>query len=258
MKIATWNVNSVRARKDRLLSWLGRTQPDVACLQETKVCDDDFPVADVNALGYGVLLRGQSGYNGVAILVRHAIGEGVDPDCCFGDQLVDEEARMIATTVAGVRVICVYVPNGQAVGSDKYDSKIDWIGRLRQYLDRRADPEQPLILCGDFNVAPEDRDVHDPARWEGEIMCSPPERKALKRVTDWGLCDAFRHHHPEGGQYTWWDYRLQSFQRDRGLRIDHVYLSRSLLARCQSAQIERDERAGKNASDHAPVSIELT
>jgi exodeoxyribonuclease III len=254
MRIATWNVNSVRARRDRLLGWLEARGPDVVCLQETKVTDEEFPFAELADVGYRALTRGQRGYNGVAILSRD---EGLSPERGFGDDLADEEARLVAAEVGGVRVASVYVPNGQSPGSDKYQFKIEWMGRLREWVGRALATGTPLVVGGDFNVAPDDRDVYDPPRWEGSIMCTEPERAALRGIAGKGLTDAFRLHHADAGAFTWWDYRLRSFERNRGLRIDHIYLSDSLVPRCTAAEVDRDARAGKNASDHAPLIVTL-
>lgn len=254
MKIVTWNVNSIRARTPRLLAWLEAHQPDVVCLQETKVVDDGFPAIELVAAGYRALHRGQKGYNGVAILAR---GDIADPVLGMGHDELDQQARLVAGTVAGVRVICVYVPNGQAVGSDKYDYKLRWLDELRRFLDRDATPDTPLALCGDFNVAPDDRDVYHPNAYE--LMTTPAERAALARVVDFGLTDAQRLHTDEGGIFSWWDYRRLAFQKNRGARIDHIYLTSTLAERCTGVEIDREERKGKNPvpSDHAPVTVVL-
>lgn len=250
LSIATWNVNSVRARADRLRAWLERHRPDVACLQETKVVDEDFPAEVCTELGYHVLHRGQKAYNGVAILAREPL-----EDCSIGfdDGDLDEQSRLVAATVFGVRVISVYIPNGQAVGSEKYAYKLRWLERLRTHLDERYQPTQPLALCGDYNVTIDDRDVYDPQAWAGDVMCSEPERVRVQALADWGLRDVLRMHHEEGGLFTWWDYRRLAFQKGRGARIDHVYVTAPLAARSTGVVIDRDERKGKLPSDHAPV-----
>lgn len=255
MRLATWNVNSVRARHDRLIAWLRAHEPDVLCLQETKVEDRGFPGAALSELGYHSAIWGQRSYNGVAIVSRRPL---TDIARGFADGGDDEQARVIAATCDGLRVICTYVPNGQAVGTDKYRYKLAWLARLRAWLDRTSSPSQPVILCGDMNVAPEDRDVHDPAAWAGQVLCSPSERAALRHVLDWGLEDVFRHHVPDGGHYSWWDYRGVSFFRNHGLRIDHVFATRSLMARSTRCEIDRNERKGQNPSDHAPVIAEFS
>ena len=257
MKIATWNVNSIRMRQDRVLGWLERERPDVLCLQETKVPDSLFPREPFEAQGYQAALFGQKTYNGVAILARApledvtvGLGDGED-----GDE--GEPARLVAARIDGVRVASVYVPNGSAVGSDKYAYKLRWMARLRSWLDRTAQADAPLMVCGDFNVAPEDRDVHDPAAWEGQVLCSEPEREALRGVMGFGLVDGFRRLRPEPGLYTWWDYRQLGFPKNRGLRIDHLLCSEPLAGRMTSAVIDREARKGKQPSDHAPVVAEL-
>ncbi|HZN02048.1 MAG TPA: exodeoxyribonuclease III [Candidatus Polarisedimenticolia bacterium] len=249
MTIASWNVNSVRARRERLLRWLEKNRPDVVCLQETKVTDADFPLAETTALGYYAVLHGQKGYNGVAIL---AIEQPQAVERGFGDDGDDAHARFIVATVRGVRVASVYVPNGRAVGSDKWDFKLAWLKRLRAWLDRRAVSE-PLVLCGDFNVAPEERDVKNPAFWSGTVLFHPEARRALQEVTSWGLVDVFRRHNQEAGFYSWWDYRMLGFPKNDGLRIDLVLATPPLAERSVAASIDREERKGKLPSDHAPV-----
>jgi exodeoxyribonuclease III len=250
MKIATWNVNSIRARRERVLGWLDAQRPEVLCMQETKVVDDDFPVAELRERGYHCALHGQKTYNGVAIAALEPLA---DVRRGFGDGGDDDQSRLIAASVGGVRVLSAYVPNGQSVGSDKYLYKLEWMARLRAHLERTYDPAAPLALVGDFNVAPEDRDVYDPVLWEGRVLCSDAERRALAAVVDWGLSDAIRLHHDEPGLYTWWDYRQLAFPKKRGLRIDHIYLTAPLAARCTDAFVDREARKGKLPSDHAPV-----
>jgi exodeoxyribonuclease-3 len=254
MKLATWNVNSIRAREERLLRWLGAHQPDVLCLQELKVTEDLFPMLAIRSLGYHAAVHGQKTYNGVAVLSR---SEPLEVERGFGDGGDDSHARLVAARVGGVHVVSVYVPNGQEVGSDKWAYKMEWMKRLRAWLDRRFARTDLVALCGDFNVAPEARDVHDPAEWEPSVLFHPEARAALEHVRDWGLVDAFRLHHQAPGLYTWWDYRMLAFPKGRGLRIDHVLLSAPLAAKCSAARIDRDERKGKQPSDHAPVVVEL-
>jgi len=254
VKVATWNVNSIRARFERLRGFLLRHAPDVVALQETKVVDADFPVGELGELGYHCLFHGQKSYNGVALLSRVPAEK---PQLGFGDGGNDSEARVIAASVDGVRFASVYVPNGRSVGSDAYVFKLEWLERLRRYVERSSDAAQPLAVLGDFNVAPRDLDVHDPEAWRGQIMCSDAERAALDRVAAWGLFDAFRELHPEEVAFTWWDYRQLGFPKNRGLRIDHALLTRPLLERCRVVRVDRDERKGKLPSDHAPVLIEL-
>jgi exodeoxyribonuclease-3 len=252
MKLITWNVNSVRTRLPRLLGVLQRHAPDVACLQELKCVDAEFPADEVRAAGYHAVVHGQKTYNGVAILAR---SEPADASRGFGDGGDDAQSRFLVATVAGVRVACAYVPNGGEVGSDKWAYKLAWYGRLRAWLDRAADPAQPFVLCGDFNVAPDDTDVAKPEAWADSVLCHPDGREALARVVGWGLADLVRRHHPKGGPFTWWDYRQLAFPKNDGLRIDHVLATAPLAARCTAATVDRDERKGKQPSDHAPVVV---
>jgi exodeoxyribonuclease-3 len=250
MRLVTWNVNSIRQRHDRLLALLTRHSPDVVCLQETKVVDADFPAAELRAAGYESATAGQKGYNGVAILARTPLS---DVRAGLRDDGDDSQARLLAATVEGVRVITAYVPNGQKVGSEKYAFKLEWYERLRKYLERECQADGPLALAGDFNVAPADLDVHDPPLWVGQVMCSDHERAALARLCEWGLIDSFRAKHPEEKAFTWWDYRLLGFPKNRGLRIDHLLVTKPLYARLAAVVIDREERKGKGASDHAPL-----
>lgn len=254
MKIATWNVNSIRARRERLLRWLAAHGPDVLCLQELKAADEDFPFEDVRQAGYYAAVHGQRTYNGVAILSRK---EAACVDRGLGDAADDPQARLISARIEDLRVLSAYVPNGGEVGSDKWAYKLDWMQRFRAYLDARCDPSQPLVVCGDFNVAPEPRDVSEPAVWEGTVLFHPEARTALEEVRRWGLVDAFRLHHPEAGQYSWWDYRRLAFPKNKGLRIDLILASEPLARLCTGASIDRQERKGKQPSDHAPVIAEF-
>lgn len=255
MLLATWNVNSVRARLDRLLAWLDRTCPDVVCLQELKVPDGEFPFDALRGAGYQASVFGQRTYNGVAILSR-STPEDIRMGFDEGDP--DDQARLIAATITGIRVVSAYVPNGQVVGSDKWAYKLAWLGRLRAWLERTGAPDRPLALAGDFNVAPEDRDVARPDEWRESVLCHPDARRALQEVTAWGLVDAVRLHDDGPGPWSWWDYRQLAFPRGNGLRIDHVFLTAPLAGRCARAWVDRDERKGKLPSDHAPVLCELT
>lgn len=250
MKLVTWNINSIRARTDRLLVWLDRERPDVVCLQETKTEDAGFPLEALRKAGYEVATFGQRSYNGVAIASTQPL---TDVTRGFGDGESDDEARVIAATTHGVRVVCLYVPNGQDLTSDKYPYKLGWFKRLRAYLDRTAKPDDLLVVCGDMNVTADDRDVWSPAAWKDQIHCSPAERAALAEVRDFGLIDLFRVHTPDGGVYSWWDYRGVSFFKDQGLRIDHILATAPLAARCTACTIDRTARKGQDASDHAPV-----
>jgi len=248
--VATWNVNSVRSRLSRLLAWLERRRPDVVCLQETKVVDADFPLAEITAAGYHCLINGQKTYNGVAILSRE---EARPIARALPGDTEESERRVLAASVAGINVAGLYCPNGSEVGSDKYAYKLDWYRRLRQLLEQTWTPADPLVVCGDFNVAPEDRDVWDPEKWRGQVLFSDPEKEALGLLTGWGLEDTLRRLHPEGGLYTWWDYRMGAFHRGWGMRIDHVLATPPLAVSCLAVEIDRDERKGEKPSDHAPV-----
>ena len=253
--IATWNVNSIRARHERVKGWLELRKPDVVCLQELKVEDEKFPRAEYEALGWHVATHGQRTYNGVAILSRLPLGE-VTRGLEDGED--DLQARLISATIGGVRVLCAYAPNGESLGSDKYQYKLRWFGRLRRYLDQRFTPQSPLALLGDLNVAPEPRDVHDPHRWEPTVLFHADARAALMQVTQFGLTDAFRLKRDEPGLFTWWDYRAGAFHKNQGLRIDHVYVTSPLVPRVVSAEIDREARKGKpTPSDHAPVLVEV-
>jgi exodeoxyribonuclease-3 len=253
VKIATWNVNSLRVRLPHLLDWLAKEAPDVACLQETKCEDATFPAEELRAAGYCSLHHGQRGYNGVAILSRNA-GEGV----CRGiPAFADEQSRVIAADFDGVRVVSVYVPNGQSVGSDKFAYKLRWFEALAAWLGRELAAHPRLAVLGDFNVAPEDRDVHDPELWVGKIHVSEPEREALRRVLAVGFADAFRLFEQPAKSFTWWDYRMGAFRRNMGLRIDQVLLSPELARACRSCTIDTAPRKLERPSDHAPVLCEL-
>lgn len=250
MKIVSWNINSIRARQDRLLTLLETRQPDVLCLQELKCQDEQFPAEEVSRAGYHFCCHGQKTYNGVAILARdeiHDVQRGLQ------DAVEDPQSRVIAATVRGVRIVCVYAPNGQAVGSEAFQYKLEWFRRLRRYLDQRHAPEERLLLCGDLNIAPEPRDVHDPALWEGRTMFTLAEREAFGQLCGFGLVDAFRRLRAEEGLFSWWDYRMLAFPKNWGLRIDHLLATSPLASLCREAGIDRDLRKGSKPSDHAPV-----
>jgi exodeoxyribonuclease-3 len=250
MKLVTWNINSIRARTQRLVSWLDANRPDVVCLQETKVEDAQFPIEAIEKLGYQTAMFGQKSYNGVAILSTAPL---TDVTRGFGDDVPDDEARVIAATTHGVRVVDLYVPNGQDLTSDRYPYKLAWFGRLRAYLAKTSAPDRPLVVCGDMNVTADDNDVWSPDAWRDQIHCSPAERAALANVREWGLDDVFRVLRPDGGVWSWWDYRGVSFFKDQGLRIDHILTSKPMTARCTACVIDRNARKGQDASDHAPV-----
>jgi len=254
LRIVSWNINSLRKRQERLLAWLAATQPAVVCLQETKCTDEQFPVLDLRAAGYHSAFHGQKSYNGVAILSKEDPRE-VQLALC--DEEEDSQARVIAATIGEVRVYSIYAPNGQAVGSPAYEYKLRWYARLRNCLERESGGQQ-LAICGDYNVAPKDEDIYDPDLWRGAIMCSEGERKAFEELCGIGLVDTLRLHHPEPGLFSWWDYRMLAFPKNRGLRIDAILASKDLAARCTDGGIEREMRKGKEPSDHAPVWAEFS
>jgi exodeoxyribonuclease-3 len=254
MKIATWNVNSIRSREERLLKWLDRHQPDILCLQELKVVEEKFPFEPIREAGYYAAVHGQKTYNGVAIL---SPSEPQDIDESFGDGVDDPQARFVAATVDDIRIGSLYVPNGAVVGSDKWEYKLDWFSRLRRYLEESAEPNAPLALCGDFNIATDDADVANPEKWRDSVLCHEEGRRALENVRQWGLVDAFRLKNRDGGIYSWWDYRQLAFPKNDGLRIDHIFMTEPLSKRVVSAEVDRQERKGKLPSDHAPVIVEL-
>ncbi|HET9529750.1 MAG TPA: exodeoxyribonuclease III [Blastocatellia bacterium] len=254
MKVATWNVNSVTARLPLILKWLESARPDVLCLQEIKCVEERFPREAFHDLGYVAEVFGQPTYNGVAILSRKGIE---DAQRGFPGDLAQAQARLLAATIDNVRVINVYIPNGGFVGSDKYTFKLDWMRQLRAFLDSTCKTSAPVLLCGDFNVAPEDMDVHDPELWRGQVLFSDPEREALDQVRGWGFIDLFRLHNPAEREYSWWDYRAGSFRRNAGLRIDHLWGSEPLAARSTAAFIDKEPRRWERPSDHAPVIAEF-
>jgi len=253
LKLATWNVNSLKVRLPQLLAWLAQAQPDVVCLQETKLEDENFPAAEIEAAGYRCLVSGQKAYNGVAILARRPLA---DPAVGI-EGFADEQKRVLAATVDEVRVVCVYVPNGESVDSPKYAYKLGWLAALRGWLERELARHPRLALLGDFNVAPEERDVHDPRLWEGKVLFSGPEREALRRLLDLGLVDSFRLFEQPAKSFSWWDYRMNQFRRNMGLRIDHVLLSRPLAQQAKASDIHKQVRAQERPSDHAPVVTEI-
>ena len=249
MKIASWNVNSLKVRLPHLLDWLTEQQPDVLCLQETKLEDDNFPRAEIEAAGYQAAFSGQKTYNGVALLAREPPRDVI----CGNPRFPDEQKRLIAGTVGDVRIVCAYIPNGQAVGSEKFDYKLRWLDALTGWLADETAAHPNLALCGDYNIAPDDRDVHDPNAWAGQILCSEPERSAFQRLLGLGLEDSFRLFTQPEKTFSWWDYRMLGFQKNLGLRIDHVLLSSALARRCTAAGIDRAPRKRERPSDHAPV-----
>jgi exodeoxyribonuclease III len=249
MKIATWNVNSLRVRLPQVLGWLADQRPDVMCLQETKLVDDDFPKDEIKAAGYHAAFAGQRTYNGVATLSR-LLPEEVVIDV---KGLGDKQKRLVAATCGDVRILNVYVPNGQEIGSDKYDFKLEWLRRLTDYIATELKSHARLALLGDFNIAPEEQDVHDPARWETSVLFSREVRQAFRELLALGLADVFRAFDQPANSFTWWDYRAGAFRRDRGLRIDHILCSQPLSAACRACEIDRAPRGWARPSDHTPV-----
>lgn len=254
VKIASWNINSLRKRQERLLDWLANAQPDVVCLQETKCSDDQFPELILSAAGYRSVFHGQKSYNGVAILSRHELRDPEAALCSAGE---DPQARIIVATVDDVRVFCIYAPNGQAVESPDFQYKIRWFAELRDCITNALKVFRNVLVCGDFNVAPADRDVHDPRLWRGAIMCSEKERASFHALEQVGLRDTLRIHDANAGLFSWWDYRMMAFRKNRGLRIDAILASESLATCCTGAGIDREIRKGKDPSDHAPVWAEF-
>ena len=252
MRITTWNVNGIRAREDRVLNWLDANRPDVLCLQELKCTEEQFPYDGFDELGYQLSIHGQKSWNGVAV-VSLDFPEAVEPAVPWAE---DDQARGIAATVGGVEVVSLYVPNGRSVDNPAYRYKLEWLERLRAWLDGR-DAAVPLVLCGDYNIAPDDRDVYDAEAWGEAVLCSPLERERLQALLDWGLEDAYRLIDETGVAFTWWDYRGGSLQRNQGLRIDHHLITQPLVERLSAVEIDLEERQAEKASDHAPVTLVL-
>ncbi len=275
MRIATWNVNSLKARQPRVEEWLAQREPDTLLMQETKFSDEAAPVMAFQMAGYELAHHGEGRWNGVAIAsrvgiedvvtnfgdgpVRRAPGPEAVADTLEAEASIEpgDEARMIAARCGGVRVVSIYAPNGRALDTPFYRAKLAWYQRLLRWLREAADPAEPLVLAGDFNVAPEDIDVYDPAAFVGSTHVSEAERTAVARLREWGLIDAYRLHHPEPGKFSWWDYRAGNFHKGLGMRIDHMYVTRPVADRCRAAEIDRDARKGKLPSDHAPLYIDL-
>jgi len=253
MKLVTWNVNSLKVRLPQVLDWLAAHQPDVLCLQETKLEDVNFPAAEISAAGYQTVFSGQKTYNGVAILSKAPASDVVTAIPGF----VDVQKRVLAATIAGVRVINLYIPNGQSVDSDKYQYKLGWLEAMTAWLTDELARHPRLALLGDFNIAPDERDVHDPKAWEGQVLFSLPEREAFRRLVDLGLTDSFRLFEQPEKLYSWWDYRMNAFRRNMGLRIDHILLSPALAETCKSCTIDKEARKAERPSDHAPVMVEF-
>ena len=253
MKLATWNVNSLKVRLPQVLDWLGAHRPDVLCLQETKVEDAAFPADAIGAAGYQPLCSGQKTYNGVAIL---SLAPAHDPVTAM-PTFDDPQKRILAATVGDVRVICAYVPNGESVESEKYQYKLKWLASFHSWLKDELGRHPRLAVLGDFNIAPESRDVHDPAAWEGKVLFSAAEREAFGKLIAIGLNDAFRLFEQPDRSFTWWDYRMNAFRRKMGLRIDHILLSQELASACTACHIDVEPRRNERPSDHAPVIAEL-
>ncbi|MFA6970733.1 MAG: exodeoxyribonuclease III [Gallionella sp.] len=253
MKLATWNVNSLKVRLPQVLDWLAANPIDVLCLQETKQQDADFPQAELAAAGYHSVFSGQKTYNGVAILSREPASNvqiGI-PD------FADEQKRVIAATFGDVRVICVYIPNGQSLDSDKYQYKLGWLAALHDWLKQELVRYPKLVLLGDYNIAPEDRDVHDPAAWVGNVLVSEPERDAFRGLLSLGLKDSYRLFEQAEKTFSWWDYRMMAFRRNMGMRIDHILISEPLVSLCKGCVIDKAPRKLERPSDHTPVVVEL-
>jgi exodeoxyribonuclease-3 len=254
LRLATWNVNSLAARLPRIEEWIDYARPDVLCLQETKLADAAFPTSTFESLGYESAHHGDGRWNGVAILSRVGLSEVTSG---LGSDDDEQGSRLVAAVCGGVRVHSVYVPNGRSLDSEQYTAKLNWLARLRTVLEETADPKKAVAVCGDFNVAPDDRDVWDVAAYEGSTHVSAPEREALARLEGWGLVDAFRRLYPEGGLFTWWDYRAGNFHKHKGMRIDLILVTETLARATSYALIDRNARKGQKPSDHSPVFIDV-
>lgn len=254
MKIATWNVNSLNVRLPHVIEWLNAANPDVLVLQEIKQVSDAFDAAAFRELGYDGVASGQKTYNGVAVISRSAPSDLVTDFPGFDDP----QRRILAATIDGVRVVNLYIPNGSSVGSDKYEYKLGWLAALRDFLEMELNTHERLVVLGDFNIAPEDRDVYDPEKWGDSILCSPAERAALKALLDLGLSDVFRQFDQPENTFSWWDYRAAGFRRNAGLRIDLILASKSLARICAASYVDREPRTWERPSDHAPVIAEFS
>jgi exodeoxyribonuclease-3 len=254
MKIATWNVNSLKVRLPQVLDWLALSQPDILCLQETKTTDENFPVTELEAAGYHVVFSGQKTYNGVAIISR----EPADDVLTDIPGLDDPQRRILGASIGGIRVLDLYVVNGQEVGSDKFAHKLHWLEKVTDHIHEQLQKHTRLVVLGDFNIAPDDRDVYDPEAWHERILCSTPEREALQRILGLGLSDTFRLFEQEEKSYSWWDYRAAAFRRNRGLRIDLILASPALTQACTACGIDKEPRRLERPSDHTPVVAEFS
>lgn len=253
MRIATWNVNSLNVRLPQLIDWLANRTPDIVCLQETKCEDSKFPLEALQSTGYQITFTGQKTYNGVAILSRDPVA---DPVMAIPD-FADEQKRVLAVTCAGVRVVCAYIPNGESVESPKYQYKLGWLRAFLNWIENERGQHEQMAVLGDFNIAPEDRDVHDPKAWKDQVLCSEPERSAFRQLQALGFEDSYRLFEQPENSFSWWDYRMNGFKRNLGLRIDHVMLSMALARRCRACTIDRGMRANERPSDHAPVVADI-
>ena len=254
MKVATWNVNSIKVRLNHILKWGADTQTDVICLQETKCVDKNFPVEPLEEAGYNTAFMGEKSYNGVAILSKHEI-ENVQKNMPYDND--ESPKRFIAADIKGVHVVNTYIPNGTKLWSDKFEFKLDWLQRLRRYFDERCSSDSDVLLCGDFNVAPHEIDVWNVSRWTGKLHFSKPERAAMHHVKQWGFTDVYRHINPNLQEYSWWDFRTNAFPKNEGLRIDHIWTSESLAQKCKNAWIDKEPRGWERPSDHTTVVAEF-
>ncbi|CAM4445772.1 MAG: Exodeoxyribonuclease III [Legionellaceae bacterium] len=248
-KIATWNVNSLRARLPHIVEWLTVNQPDILALQETKVEDKDFPYKIFEDLNYQIIYSGQKSYNGMAIISKKKAEEIITENPFFPDV----QRRLLAATINNIRIINLYIPNGESVGSAKFEYKLQWLEKMQQFLKQELIKYPYLIVLGDFNIAPEDKDIHDPEIWRGKVLCTEPERFALQAWCNLGLNDSFRLFEKEAGYFSWWDYRAAGFRRNLGLRIDHILINQALIPHCQHCFIDKEPRAWDRPSDHTPV-----
>lgn len=255
MKLASWNVNSLRVRLPQVLEWLEQNRPDIVGLQETKLTDDNFPIEDMQAAGYTAIANGQKTYNGVAVLARRPL----EPNDIVREvpDFEDPQRRVLGVTCGDLRFINLYVPNGAQIGSDKFEYKLDWLDAVNAWLKQERKKHPNLVVVGDFNIAPEDRDVHDPEAWRGSVLVSEPEREKFRQLLALGFKDSFRLFEQPAGSYSWWDYRAAAFRRNRGLRIDHILVSDDLAKQVTSAGIDTDPRQWERPSDHAPVLANL-
>jgi exodeoxyribonuclease-3 len=254
MKIATWNVNSINVRLEQVLNWLDRSGTDVLCLQETKSVDRNFPLEPINEAGYNAVFMGEKSYNGVAILSKHEIRDVLKN---FPDDPPDAPKRLIAATIEGIRIVNTYIPNGTELWTDKFTFKLDWLQRLRKFFDETCDLDDDVLLCGDFNVAPDERDVWSVSAWEGKLHFSKPERAAMYHVKQWGFVDVFRHLNDDVQEFSWWNYRQGAYQKNHGLRIDHIWTSPGLAEKCVGCRIDKEPRGWERPSDHTPVVAEF-